>query len=74
MADVTIMVIKSENGRDVRELTTISLPGVPRVGDTVIAAGALFEVRKVTWSAESISLHVLSESYGIAFSMPPTKD
>jgi hypothetical protein len=74
LVDVTLMVIESEDGRDLRELRRISLPGVPRVGESVIAEGTMWEVRKVTWSEEFVSIHVYNESYGIGFLMPPDRD
>ncbi len=67
MAEVTIMVLQSENDNDARELATVVLPGVPRVGDTVIAKGALFEVRSVAWSEELVTLTCYSTTYGYAF-------
>lgn len=74
MVDITLKVVRSEDGRDLQELTTISLPGVPRVGESVIADNTIWEVRKVTWGAEFVSLHVYSESYHIGFPTPPDRD
>jgi hypothetical protein len=73
VVDVTVMVLRSENENDVTELATVSLPGVPRVGDIVIAKGALFEVRSVTWSEELVSLTCYSTTYGYNFPMPESR-
>lgn len=72
--DVTLLVINSEDGRDLRELRSVLLPGVPRVGESVVAEGTTWEVREVTWSEQFVSLYVYSESYGIGFPMPPAQD
>jgi hypothetical protein len=67
MVEVTIMILLSDHPNDAKELATLNLPGVPRVSDTVIAKGALFEVRGVTWSEELVSLTCYSTTYGYGF-------
>lgn len=71
MVEVTLMVEYGEHENGVQEYVTITLPGVPRVGETVVTAGALFEVKVVSWHDDkSVSLRVFNTTYGYAFPIP----
>lgn len=69
MIEVVLWVLTSEDGSDQFELCTVSLSGVPRVGDMVFAEGAEFEVRQVTWSEDATDIVLYSVKYGYNF--PP---
>jgi hypothetical protein len=72
MVDVTLMVITSDDGKQTRELATVALPGVPRVGETVCAKGDIFEVRRVVWFdvEDMVTIDVFSKKYGTGFPFP----
>jgi hypothetical protein len=67
MVEATILVLRSDDLHDIEEFTTVNLPGVPRLGESVIAEGESFEVRAVSWSEELIRLRVISQQYGYRF-------
>lgn len=70
MVEVSLMVLKSEDHNAAEELGTITLPGVPRINDSIVSHGAVFEVRAVTWHDTWVSLYVYSDQYGYNFPMP----
>lgn len=64
MDDLTILVLRSDEPNDIQELTTVNLPGVPRVVNSVNAEGETFEVQRVRWAELLVQLTVKSERYG----------
>ena len=66
-----LMVEYGDHQNEVREYVTITLPGTPRVGETVVTEGALFEVKGVTWHDDKwVSLRVYSTTCGHGFVIP----
>ncbi len=68
MIDVRLVVLRSEDLNNTDEYTTVTLAGVPRVGDTVFAKNAEFDVRAVNWDDDgSVTLTVFSLKYEYRF-------